>query len=202
MDLGLVGKTSIVTGGGSGIGKAICLLMADEGANVVVVDVVQERAASTVSEICERGGKAMALAADVSSSTDVARMVKAVLREWEFMDVLVNNAGIILQAYAVDMAEQQWNNILAANLSSCFLCSKAVAKEMIRLGRGGRIVNISSIHAELSEPSASAYTASKGGMEAFSRTLATELAPYKINVNCVRPGATYTNLNDTWHHAS
>jgi NAD(P)-dependent dehydrogenase (short-subunit alcohol dehydrogenase family) len=121
-------------------------------------------------------------------------MVSTALEEWSGIDVLVNNAGIILQANAVDMTEQQWNKILTNNLSSCFLCSKAVAKLMIRQGRGGRMVNISSIHAELSEPSASAYTAAKGGMEAFSRTLATELAPYKITVNCVRPGATYTDL--------
>jgi NAD(P)-dependent dehydrogenase (short-subunit alcohol dehydrogenase family) len=168
--------------------------LADEGANVAVVDLHQDRAESVALGIRKRGGKALGVAADVSSGPDVDRMVTTALEEWGGIDVLVNNAGIILQANAVDMTEQQWDKILTNNLSSCFLCSKAVAKPMICQGRGGRMVNISSIHAELSEPSASAYTAAKGGMEAFSRSLATELAPYKITVNCVRPGATYTDL--------
>lgn len=194
MNLGMAAKAAIVTGGGSGIGKAVCFLLAEEGAHVAVVDLYGERAQGVAKEIRERGGKAMELAADVSSFADVERVVKDVLKEWGGIDVLINNAGIILQAAAVDMTEQQWNKILNNNLTSCFLCSKAVAKQMIQQGRGGRIINISSIHAELSEPSASAYTAAKGGMEAFSRTLATELAPHKITVNCVRPGATYTEL--------
>ena len=194
MDLGLAGKTAIVTGGGSGIGKAICFVLANEGAQVVVADLYKDRADGVAHEIGNRGAKAMGIAADVSSASDVDRMVGTVLKEWGALDVLVNNAGIILQAPAMDMTEAQWNKILTNNLSSCFLCSQAAARQMIKQGRGGRIVNISSIHAELSEPSASAYTAAKGGMEAFSRTLATELAPHKITVNCVRPGATYTEL--------
>jgi NAD(P)-dependent dehydrogenase (short-subunit alcohol dehydrogenase family) len=121
-------------------------------------------------------------------------MMARVLQEWGSVDILVNNAGIILQASALEMTEQQWDKILSNNLKSCFLCSQVFARQLIQQGRGGRIVNISSIHAALSEPSASAYTAAKGGMEAFSRTLATELAPHKITVNCLRPGATYTEL--------
>ena len=194
MDLGLAGKSAIVTGGGSGIGKAICHVLANEGAPVVVVDLRKERAEAVAHEIGKGGAKAMGVAADVSSAPDVERMVATVSKEWGGVDVLINNAGIILQAQAVDMTEQQWNRILTNNLTSCFLCSQAAARQMIKQGKGGRIVNISSIHAELSEPAASAYTAAKGGMEAFSRTLATELAPHKITVNCVRPGATYTEL--------
>lgn len=194
MDLGLAGKTAIVTGGGSGIGKAICFVLAKEGAKVAVVDLHKDRADGVAHEIGKQGAQAMAIAADASSASDVDQMVGAVLKEWGGLEVLVNNAGIILQAQAVDMTEPQWNKILTNNLTSCFLCSRAVARQMIKQGKGGRIVNISSIHAEISEPSASAYTAAKGGMEAFSRTLATELAPHKITVNCVRPGATYTEL--------
>lgn len=194
MDLGLAGKTAIVTGGGSGIGKAICFALASEGTQVAVADLLQDRAERVAQEISEKGAKAMAVAADVSIDSEVDRMMKKVLEDWGGVDVLVNNAGIILQAQTVDMTVQQWSKILTNNLTSCFLCSQAAAQQMIRQGRGGRIVNISSIHAELSEPSASAYTAAKGGMEAFSRTLATELAPHKITVNCVRPGATYTDL--------
>jgi len=194
MDLGLAGKTAIVTGGGSGIGKAISFLLAREGARVGVADLYKDRAEAVAREIGAPGGKAIGITGDVSSAPDVDRMMDAVLKEWGSLDIMINNAGIILQAQTVDMTEPQWSKILTNNLTSCFLCSQAAARQMIKQGRGGRIVNISSIHAELSEPSASAYTAAKGGMEAFSRTLATELAPHKITVNCVRPGATYTEL--------
>jgi NAD(P)-dependent dehydrogenase (short-subunit alcohol dehydrogenase family) len=194
MDLGLSNKTAVVTGGGSGIGKAVCFLLAQEGASVAVVDLRGDPANVVAETIRKQNGKAMSLAADASDAADVNRVVAKVSEEYGGIDILVNNAGIILQAPVVDMTEPQWDKILSNNLKSCFLCSQAVAKQMIRQGRGGRIVNISSIHAELSEPSAAAYTAAKGGMEAFSRTLATELAPHKITVNCIRPGATYTEL--------
>jgi NAD(P)-dependent dehydrogenase (short-subunit alcohol dehydrogenase family) len=194
MDLGLSRKVAIVTGGGSGIGKAASLLLAQEGASVAVADLYRDRADNVSAEIQRQGGKAFGIETDVSASSGVDRMVAAVIKQWGRIDVLINNAGIILQAPTVDMTEQQWDKILTNNLKSCFLCSQAAAKQMIGQGQGGRIVNISSIHAELSEPSAGAYTAAKGGMEAFSRTFATELAPHKITVNCIRPGATYTEL--------
>jgi NAD(P)-dependent dehydrogenase (short-subunit alcohol dehydrogenase family) len=194
MNLNLGGKTAIVTGGGSGIGKAVCFLLAEEGAQVAVLDLHGNRASRVAADIQEQGGKATAITANASSTADVDSAINAVLEQWGGIDILINNAGIILQAPAVDTTEEQWNKILTNNLTSCFLFSKAVGRQMIRQKRGGRIVNVSSIHAELSEPSASAYTAAKGGMEAFARTLATELAPHKITVNCVRPGATYTEL--------
>ena len=194
MNLGIEGQTAIVTGGGSGIGKAVCYLLAEEGVRVAVVDLYQERAEAVAAEIAARGGSSLAVAADAADAASVERLVSQVLACWGGIDILINNAGIILQAPALKMTEQQWDKILTNNLKSCFLCSKAAAAQMVVQGRGGRIVNVSSIHAELSEPSASAYTAAKGGMEAFSRTLATELAPHKITVNCVRPGATYTEL--------
>lgn len=194
MNLNLGGKTAIVTGGGSGIGKAVCFLLAEEGAQVAVLDLHGNRASRVAADIQEQGGKATAITANASSTADVDSAINAVLEQWGGIDILINNAGIILQAPAVDTTEEQWNKILTNNLTSCFLFSKAVGRQMIRQKRGGRIVNVSSIHAELSEPSASAYTAAKGGMEAFARTLATELAHHKITVNCVRPGATYTEL--------
>ncbi|HTS70594.1 MAG TPA: SDR family NAD(P)-dependent oxidoreductase [Terriglobia bacterium] len=194
MDLGLRGKVAVVTGGGSGIGKATGLLLAREGAAVCVADLHRDRAENVAAEIQSQGGDAVGIAADVSHHAEVERMMAGVVQRWKRIDVMINNAGIILQAPTVDMTERQWDKILTNNLKSCFLCSQVAAKEMIRQGQGGRIVNISSIHAELSEPSAGAYTAAKGGMEAFSRTLATELAPHKITVNCIRPGATYTEL--------
>lgn len=194
MDLGLSNKTAVITGGGSGIGKAACLLLAEEGANVAVVDLHSDRAESVAAAIRDKNRAAIGITADVANVSDVNRMMAKVLEEWGGVDILVNNAGIILQAPVVEMTEAQWDKILANNLKSCFLCSQIIARQFIRQKRGGRIVNVSSIHAELSEPSAGAYTAAKGGMEAFSRTLATELAPHKITVNCIRPGATYTEL--------
>ena len=120
MDLGLAGKTAIVTGGGSGIGKAICFVLAKEGAQVVVADLHKDRADGVANEIGKQGGKALAIAADVSSASDVDGMLGTVLKEWGGLDVLVNNAGIILQAQAVDMTEPQWSKILTNNLTSCF----------------------------------------------------------------------------------
>ena len=143
MDLGLAGKTAIVTGGGSGIGKAICFVLAKEGAKVAVVDLHKDRADGVAHEIGKQGAQAMAIAADASSASDVDQMVGAVLKEWGGLEVLVNNAGIILQAQAVDMTEPQWNKILTNGLTSCFLCSRAVARQMIKQGKGGRSVNIS-----------------------------------------------------------
>jgi NAD(P)-dependent dehydrogenase (short-subunit alcohol dehydrogenase family) len=194
VNLGLNGKVAIVTGAGSGIGKATSFLLAEEGASVAVGDLVGDRAAAVAAEIGQRNLSALAIQADVSSEEQVDGMLAQALRRWQRVDILINNAGIILQARALEMTAAQWDKILTNNLKSCFLCSRAAARQMIPQGDGGRIVNISSIHAELSEPSAGAYTAAKGGMEAFSRTLATELAPHRITVNCVRPGATYTEL--------
>ena len=141
MDLGLAGKTAIVTGGGSGIGKAICFALAGEKVQVCVADIYQDRAETVANEIGKQGGKAIAVAADVSSGTDVDRMVDRVVKEWGRIDVLVNNAGIILQAPVLNMTEQQWGKILTNNLKSCFLCSRAVATHMVKQGTGGRIVS-------------------------------------------------------------
>ncbi len=187
-------KTAIVTGGGSGIGKAIALGFAREGAKVAIPDMNLENAEKVAAQIRSEGGEAIAMQCDVGMGGDVADMVAETLSVFRSIDILVNNAGIIRQAAVVDTSEEIWDLILRNNLKSCFLCSRNVARQMITQGTGGKIINISSIHATLSEPSAGAYTAAKGGMEAFSRTLATELAPHKINVNCIQPGATYTEL--------
>ncbi len=187
-------KVAIVTGAGAGIGKAIAKEFSREGAKVVIADLNEDKAKGTVEEIKKAGGTALAVKADMGYSRDVTSMVEATLKEFHEINILVNNAGIILQVKVVETKEEDWDRILRNNLKSCFLCCREVVKQMIKQNKGGKIINISSIHATLSEPSAGAYTAAKGGMEAFSRTLATEVAPYKINVNCIEPGATYTEL--------
>lgn len=193
-EMKLKDKIAIVTGAGSGIGKAIAIDFAAEGAKVVIADINEDTAQATVDAIKGQGGEALAVKTDVGYSKDVEKMVAQAVERFGEVNILVNNAGIILQAAVVDTKEEDWDTILRNNLKSVFLCSKEVAKQMIKQDKGGKIVNISSIHAQLSEPSAGAYTAAKGGIEAFSRTLATELAPNKINVNCIEPGATYTEL--------
>ena len=191
----LAGKKAIVTGGASGIGKAIAAAFAREGAQVVILDFNPEKAAQTVAEIEKNTGKKIGFArCDVGSSAEVARAFAEADQLLGGLDILVNNAGIIRQSEVVNMAEKEWDLIIRNNLKSVFLCSKEAGRRMIAQKRGGRMIAISSIHAVLSEPNCGHYTAAKGGMESFCRTLATELAPHKITVNYIRPGATYTEL--------
>ena len=190
-------KVAIITGGATGIGKAIAKDYVEQGAKVVIVGRNEEKGQKAVDEInnvFKEKDKAFYIKADVSLKDEVAYMVKGTIKIYKKIDILVNNAGIIWQSSIVDLEEKDWDRVININLKGCFLCCQAVAKKMIEQGSGGKIINVSSIHAQLSEPQAGPYTASKGGMEAFSRTLATELAPYKINVNVIEPGATYTEL--------
>ncbi len=189
------GKSAIVTGAASGIGRAVATGLAAEGARVVVADINAAGAQEVARAIEQAGGVALAQPTDVTKAAEVERMVQAAVERFGGLDIMVNNAGILRVGLVVDTSEAEWELVLRTNLTSVFLGSKAAARQMIRQGRGGRIVNTSSIHAVLSEPNAGAYTAAKGGVEAFSRTLASELAPHKITVNCVRPGATWTNLS-------
>lgn len=187
-------KIAVVTGAGSGIGKAIALQMAKEGADIIVVELNEKTGNDVARQIEGLGRRSLFIRADVSKEDDVIRMVNKSVKEFGRIDILVNNAAIILQKKMVETTLDEWEKILGNNLRSCFLCTREAAKVMIEKKTEGRIINISSIHATLSEPSACAYTAAKGGMEAFARTCATELAPYKIRVNTIQPGATYTEL--------
>jgi NAD(P)-dependent dehydrogenase (short-subunit alcohol dehydrogenase family) len=191
----LQGKKAIVTGAASGIGRAIAAAFAEEGADVAIFDLNLEQATQVAQQITQAGtGKAYAVQCDVGYSDQVASAFQQADRQLGGLDILVNNAGLIRQSPIVDMAEEDWDFIIRNNLKSVFLCSKQAGKRMIEQGRGGRIIAISSIHAVLSEPNCGHYTAAKGGIEAFCRTLATELAPHKVTVNFIRPGATYTEL--------
>ena len=187
-------RVALVTGAGAGIGRAIAREMVKEGARVAICDIHDGKLQSAAEELRGLGGDVRAVRADVASAQDVERMFADVVDHFHALDILVNNAAIIHQAKVVDTLEEDWDRIIRNNLKSVFLCCRECARRMIQADRGGRIVNLSSIHAVLSEPQAGAYTAAKGGVEAFSRTLATELAPHRITVNCIRPGATYTEL--------
>jgi NAD(P)-dependent dehydrogenase (short-subunit alcohol dehydrogenase family) len=199
----LNGKKAIVTGGASGIGKAIALAYVQEEAQVAIFDLNPEKAALTIAEIKEATGKTIHfIKCDVGSSAEVARAFQEADKALGGLDILVNNAGIIRQSEIVNMAEDEWDLIIRNNLKSVFLCSKEAGQRLIAQKRGGRIIAISSIHAVLSEPNCGHYTAAKGGIEAFCRTLATELAPHKVTVNYIRPGATYTELTNPMYTES
>jgi NAD(P)-dependent dehydrogenase (short-subunit alcohol dehydrogenase family) len=190
----LANKIAIVTGGAAGIGQAIALALAAEGADVAIADIQDAKAQAVAAQITAQGCRALAAHCDVGDSAQVEAMVAQVARELGGLHILVNNAAIISPGLFWELSDEAWHKIIRTNLDSVFYCARAAARVMIKQAQGGRIINMSSIHATLSEPSAGPYTAAKGGIEAFSRTMATELAPYKVLVNCVAPGATYSEL--------
>ena len=190
----LEGRKVIVTGGAAGIGRSIALAYADEGADVAIADIQFEKAGAVAALIREKGRKAAAIACDVGDSASVDAMINSAIAVLDGLDILVNNAGIIAPGTFWEVSDETWDKIIRTNLSSVFYSSRAAARHMIAQGRGGVIINLSSIHATLSEPNAGPYTAAKGGVEAFSRTMASELAPHRIRVNCLAPGATYSEL--------
>ena len=179
-------KVCIVTGGGSGIGRATCERFAAEGGKVLVVDLNPEHGHQTVRAIGARGGRADFAKCDVSNSAEVQAAVKKAMDDWHRIDVLVNNAAMMIFQPVVELGEADWDRVMAVNLKSIFMFCKHAIPHM---PPGGAIVNTSSVHAHQSEAGVAPYAASKGGLEAFVRVLALELRHRKIRVNCVAPGA-------------
>ena len=192
----LSGKVAIVTGGDSGIGKAISLALAREGASVIVDYFGDEQPAiEVVDEIQNFGGKAYAVAADISKEDEVAALTVKAVKHFGGVDILINNAGIEQKQPFLETPLDVWNKVLAINLTGAWICSQAVARQMVKQKRGGRIINISSIHEELAMPTNAPYCASKGGVRMLMRTIALELAEYGITVNDVCPGAVDTPMD-------
>ena len=188
----LEGKIALVTGAGGGgtggMGKAIALAFAREGADIAVNDINLELAETTASEVRASGRRSTAFKADVSIQDEVNRMVERIIREWGGIDILVNNAGIGNTLLVEDMTEAEWHRVLGVNLDGTFYCSKAVIETMKSRG-GGKIINIASPAGKTMTVNAcAAYTASKAGILGFTRHLAFEVGPYKINVNAICPG--------------
>jgi NAD(P)-dependent dehydrogenase (short-subunit alcohol dehydrogenase family) len=188
----LENKVAVITGAGGGIGEATAKLFASEGAKIAVVDINIEQAERVAKEIGEAGGEALALKLDVSSREEVEKMVSDVKDKFGRIDVLVNNAGINRDAFAVKMKEENWDSVIDINLKGSFLCSVAVSAIMGE-GGGGKIINTSSIGA-LGNMGQANYAASKAGVIGLTKTLALEFARNKITVNCIAPGATKTPM--------
>jgi len=192
----LKGKVAIVTGAATGIGQAIAVAFAGEGASVAVDYIGSESStAQTMKAIQDAGGKAIPIPADISAPADVAQLVSKTVEAFGRLDILVNNAGIEKKIAFVDYPLDTWQKIISVNLTGPFLCAQAAAKQMIRQGGGGRIINISSIHEDLPMPTNAPYCASKGGLRMLMRTIAVELAPHQITVNNIGPGAIYTPID-------
>jgi glucose 1-dehydrogenase len=189
-------KVAVVTGAGTGIGQAIALAFAQEGA-AVVVDYVGDAsvAADTLSRIAAMNGKGLGVEADISQPDAVNALIQKTVAAFGKLDIFVNNAGIEKKIDFVNFPLALWQKIIAVNLTGAFLCCQAAARQMILQGKGGRIINISSIHEDLPMPTNAPYCATKGGLRMLMRTIAVELAPHQITVNNIGPGAIFTPID-------
>lgn len=195
--MSLEGKVAIVTGGNSGIGKAIVLELARRGASVVIDYVTHPETAEALERDVESEFRkaATGVEADVSKIADLQKLVDAAVRKFGRVDILVNNAGIESRTSILDTDEKTYDNVLAVNLKSAFFGTQLAAKQMIKQGGGGRIINISSVHEDWPMPGNTPYCVSKGGMRMLTRTAAVELASHNIRVAAVAPGAVATPIN-------
>lgn len=189
-------KVAIITGGAEGIGKSYAIGFASEGAKVVIADINLSPAGALVNTLEKEGKEVLAIKTDVSSVMDVEEMVKATIERFGRIDILINNAAIYMrpkapEAPVYEVKPEDWNRVIAVNLTGVFLCSRAVFPYMMKQG-GGKIINITSSLAFSGRPNLSHYVASKGGVIALTRTLAREGGDYNINVNCIAPGSTFS----------
>lgn len=191
----VTGKVALVTGSGRGIGKAIALMLAQRGADIVINDLDIDNATHTVEEIKALGRKAIAIKADVSSEVEVEEMVKECKNQFGRIDILVNNAGLISTKLLQETTVQDWDRIMSINLKGVFLCTKAVYPYMMDQ-KSGKIINIASVAGKRGGGlfGKSAYSASKGGVISFTKAVAREAGEFGINVNAVTPGFTDTEM--------
>ena len=193
----LTGKVALVTGASSGIGKAIAERLAREGAKVAVNYRARhpedQAAGEAVAASLDGGG--FAVGADVSLRTDVEQMIADVVAKFGRLDIVVNNAGIEMKHPFLEITDEEWQRVLGVNLYGAFVVSQAGCRQIVKQGEGGKLIFVSSVHEDIPFPEFTPYCVSKGGVRMLMRNLAMELAPYRINVNNIAPGAIATPIN-------
>lgn len=194
-NMSLKGKVAFITGGAQGIGKAIAVRLAQEGAEIVIVDVKSDLALSAVEEIKHLGAVAVAFQADVSDSSQVEELIKNMMGRFSKLDILVNNAGIARDALLVRISEEDWDQVIKVNLKGAFNLTKRAAQVMMKQ-RYGRIVNISSVIGLMGNIGQASYAASKAGLIGLTKSAAKELASRGITVNAVAPGYIETAMTE------
>lgn len=196
MESNLKGKVAIVTGGNTGIGAAIVLELAKQGASIVIDYVVNPNATLELeARVKALEDQVIGVEADVSKVADLQKLMDTAVKNFGRVDILVNNAGIETRTSVLDTTEAQYERVLAINLKSAFFATQIAAKQMIKQGEGGHIINITSVHEDWPMPNNTAYCLSKGGMRMLTRTAALELAKYNILITAVGPGAVATPIN-------
>ena len=194
--MSLKNKVAIVTGGNTGIGQAIVLELARQGANIVIDYVAHPEATEALErKVAGLGDKCVGVDADVSKVADLEKLIGAAIGKFGRLDVMVNNAGIETRTSVLDTTEDQYDAVLNINLKSAFFGTQLAAKQMISQGGGGRVINITSIHEDWPMPGNTPYCLSKGGMRMLTRTAGVELAPHNILIVGVGPGAVETPIN-------
>ncbi len=194
--MSLKNKVAIVTGGNSGIGQAIVLALAQQGASIVIDYVIHPEATEALErQIAKLGDQSIGVDADVSQTADLQKLVDAAVSKFGRLDIMVNNAGIETRTSVLDTTEDQYERVMSINLKSAFFGTQIAAKQMIKQGGGGRIINITSVHEDWPMPGNIPYCLSKGGMRMLTRTAGVELAPHNILIVGVGPGAVATPIN-------
>jgi glucose 1-dehydrogenase len=197
----LIGKKALVTGSSQGIGQAIALRFAEEGADVIIDYVTHpETAAATVQSVQKLGRRVVAIQGDIGKVADTQRMVKESVEALGGLDILVNNAGVEKNAPFWEVTEADYDFVLNINLKGAFFATQAFARHRMEVKQPGKVINVSSVHEELPFPHFTSYCASKGGIKMVMRNLSIELAPFGITVNNIAPGAIETPINTTLLH--
>lgn len=191
-----VDRVVLVTGAGSGIGRAVCAAFAAEGADIAAVDVNADAAALTAEAVRPRGRRAVAIQVDVADPDSVQRAVQDVVAGLGHIDVLVNSAGVRDVTSFLDLPFTEWQRVIAVNLTGTFVCSQAVAQHLVQTRRGGKIVNLTSVAGLMAVPNRSAYVSSKHAVIGLTKAMAMELAEHNIQVNAVAPGVVRTALTE------
>jgi glucose 1-dehydrogenase len=193
----LKGKVALVTGAGSGIGQAIAMRFAQEGAHIAIDTHPggKHTGAEAIAPIAKFDPDALAVPANVDNRAEVENLVQQTVKKFGRLDICVNNAGIEIKKPFLDITDDEWNKVLSVNLYGSFLVSQVAVRQMVKQGNGGKLIFISSIHEDVPFPQYAPYCASKGGVRMLMRNLAMELAEHKINVNNIAPGAIATPIN-------